>query len=228
MTPSAAVSRKNANKPIVFTVGQRVLFSYRRRQPAQWVAGVIIGGAQIKTRADDLSGEARQRREPVGCCGSASQGSIARLGASHGVADLFFSTQTDWLEFAVMGFSNLARRWGRRRVPIAHVVGATRSLVGDGNRDPARNYPCVDRLSTPQSPSLEDRRRARNVPKNSTARGKPGVQNVLVGAASPIRIAVAIRCQVQSGAEPSRKGATVRIACSVRMASQGGGADILE
>src|SRR6478672_13144745 len=29
---------------------------------------------QVKTGADDLSGEARQRRDPVGCCESISQG----------------------------------------------------------------------------------------------------------------------------------------------------------
>lgn len=44
MTASAAVSSKSASKPIGFTVGQRVLFSYRRRRRPQWVAGLIIGG----------------------------------------------------------------------------------------------------------------------------------------------------------------------------------------
>jgi hypothetical protein len=45
---TATVSPKSASKAIDFTVGQRVLFSYRRRQPAQWVGGVIVGGPRSK------------------------------------------------------------------------------------------------------------------------------------------------------------------------------------
>jgi hypothetical protein len=48
MTASSAVSRKSASKPIGFTLGQRVLFSYQRRRRPQWVAGVIIGGPTSK------------------------------------------------------------------------------------------------------------------------------------------------------------------------------------
>ena len=48
MTASAPVSRKSASKPIGFTVGQRVLFTYQRRRRPQWVAGVIIAGPRSK------------------------------------------------------------------------------------------------------------------------------------------------------------------------------------
>jgi hypothetical protein len=48
MTGSTAVSRKNASRPIGLTVGQRVLFNYHPRRPAQWVVGVIIGGPRSK------------------------------------------------------------------------------------------------------------------------------------------------------------------------------------
>ena len=80
------------------------------------------------------------------------------VGPSAPTGGPFLSTQTDRLEFALMRFSNLARAEAGRRVPIAHVVGATRSLGGGGDRDPARNYPCVDRLSTPNRPAWKNRR----------------------------------------------------------------------
>ena len=39
--------RRNASKPIDFTVGQHVLFQYHARR-AQWLSGVICGGPKSK------------------------------------------------------------------------------------------------------------------------------------------------------------------------------------
>ena len=39
--------RRNAGKPIDFTVGQRVLLQYQARR-AQWLSGVICGGPRSK------------------------------------------------------------------------------------------------------------------------------------------------------------------------------------
>jgi hypothetical protein len=39
--------RRNASKPIDFTVGQHVLFQYHARR-AQWLSGVICGGPRPK------------------------------------------------------------------------------------------------------------------------------------------------------------------------------------
>jgi hypothetical protein len=40
--------RRNATKPIDFSLGQRVLFQYHAKRPAQWLSGVICGGPRSK------------------------------------------------------------------------------------------------------------------------------------------------------------------------------------
>jgi hypothetical protein len=162
------------------------------------------------------------------------------LGPSAPTDGPFLLTQTDWLEFALKRFSNRAGAGAGRRVSIAYVVGATHfPWVGAAIETqlatipaltdcPPRNRPkwpgrtgggekCAQRARCPRQCSRPKRPR-RDRPVRSRSRCDP-------------------RCQVQSGAEPSRKCATARIACSGRMASQGcsermvsqgSGADILE
>jgi hypothetical protein len=102
--------------------------------------------------------------------------------------------------------------WGPRVPWVGAATGTQLATIPALTDCPPRNRPQM---------AWKNRRRGRNVLKDPAARGKAGVQKVLAGAASPIHVAAAIRCQVQSGAEPSRKCATARIACSERMASQG-------
>jgi hypothetical protein len=132
------------------------------------------------------------------------------VGPSAATGGPFSFGQTDWPEFALLRFTNRAGLGRVGGFSIAYVVGATFPLGGGSDRDPARNYPCVDRLSTPQSPTngLEEQAAGRNVPKEPAARGNGGVQNVLAGTALSVHVAAAIRCQVQSGAggpTPSRQ-----------------------
>jgi hypothetical protein len=147
------------------------------------------------------------------------------LGPSAPTGGPFLSTQTDWLEFALKRFSNRAGAGAGRRVSIAYVVGATHfPWVGAAIETQLATIPALTDCPPRNRPQMawKNRQRGRNVPKAPAACSKARRPKVLAGAAPSIHIAAAIRCQVQSGAEPSRKRAKARIACSERMTGTDG------